>query len=135
MPARALPLARPSLPTPLAAALPIITLTLALVFAAAPARADTSPLITVDAQGFQPKELALPPGKKVKLTIHNKGPLPAEFESYDLSREVIVPPGSRVSVYVGPLEAGRYKFFNDFNQSQTGAVVVKPTEADAQGGQ
>jgi len=124
-------MARPSLLAPSAAVL----LALALVFAAAPARADASPVITIDGQGFQPSELALPPGKKVKLTIHNKGPLPAEFESYDLSREVIVPPGSKVTVYVGPLEAGRYKFFNDFNQSQKGVVVVKPDEADAQGGQ
>jgi len=131
-PSRSLSRVRPSSFAPVAAALIALTLAFAL---AAPARADNAPLITVDAQGFQPKELALPPGKKVKLTIDNKGHLPAEFESYDLSREVVVPPGSKVTVYVGPLKAGRYEFFNDFNQSMRGAVVVKATEADAQGDQ
>ncbi|MEJ2509433.1 MAG: cupredoxin domain-containing protein [Gammaproteobacteria bacterium] len=103
--------------------------------ATARAEAETAPVLTIDGQQFHPKELTLPPGQKVKLTIRNKGSLPAEFESYDLSREVVVPVGGEATVYVGPLEAGRYEFFNDFNQSMRGAVVVKPTDANAPGGQ
>jgi len=122
---------------PLAGAALLWAILLAVALAApvtARAEAEPSPVITIDGQQFQPKELTLPPGQKVKLTIRNKGTLPAEFESYDLSREVVVPAGGEVTVYVGPLEAGRYEFFNDFNQSMRGAVVVKPAEADAPGG-
>ena len=29
-------------------------------------------------------------------------------------------------VYIGPLKAGSYNFFNDFNRSMQGTIVVKP---------
>ena len=61
---------------------------------------------------------------QVKLLIHNQDSLPAEFESYDLSREVVVPGHSSVTVYIGPLSPGRYNFFNDFNHAAQGWVVV-----------
>src|ERR1039457_2510650 len=52
--------------------------------------ADPSVLSIHDNQ-FEPKQLALPAGVKVKLVIRNLDGIPAEFESSDLSREVIVP--------------------------------------------
>lgn len=75
-------------------------------------------------RGFQPTELQVPAATKIKLVIHNDDSMPAEFESYDLSREVVVPGGSRVVVYIGPLDAGRYKFFNDFHPASTGHVIA-----------
>ncbi len=74
---------------------------------------------------FEPRELALPEGVKVKLVIRNLDPAPAEFESFDLSREVIVAGHGEATVYVGPLQAGTYQFFNDFNRAVQGAIVVK----------
>lgn len=120
-----------STPSGLARATSLLaTLLLVAMLAPAGVRADTpSPVLTIDGAGFSPPTVALPPGQKIKLTIRNRGPLPAEFESYDLSREVIVPAGGEVEVYIGPLEAGRYGFFNDFNPSMKGAVIVKPTDA------
>jgi hypothetical protein len=85
-----------------------------------------SPAILVLHDGqFEPRELALPEGVKVKLVIRNQDPAPAEFESFDLSREVIVAGHGEATVYVGPLQAGTYQFFNDFNRAVQGAIVVK----------
>lgn len=75
---------------------------------------------------FTVQELALPANTKVKLVVENQDSMPAEFESYDLSREVVVPGHSSIVVYVGPLPPGKYNFFNDFNHAAQGWVVVAP---------
>lgn len=80
--------------------------------------------LAIKGQTFEPKEFSLPAGVKVELVVRNDDDLPAEFESYDLSREVVVPAHSQVKVYIGPLDAGRYRFFNDFHQASEGWVVV-----------
>lgn len=87
--------------------------------------ADSLPVLVIHGQQFEPGELALPAGTKLKLVIRNQDSLPAEFESSDLSREVIVPANGEVTIYVGPLEPGRYQFFNDFNRAMQGTVVAK----------
>lgn len=87
--------------------------------------ADSLPVLVIHGQQFEPGELALPAGTKLKLVIRNQDSLPAEFESSDLSREVIVPANGEVTIYVGPLEPGRYHFFNDFNRAMQGTVVAK----------
>lgn len=101
----------------------LLTAILLWVAAGAAVAAD---LITLDikAQAFEPKEFSVPVGVKVELVVRNDDDLPAEFESYDLSREVVVPAHSQVKVYIGPLDAGRYRFFNDFHQASEGWVVV-----------
>ncbi|MGA9855055.1 MAG: cupredoxin domain-containing protein [Gammaproteobacteria bacterium] len=80
--------------------------------------------LQIQDQQFTVQELSLPADTKVKLVIHNQDSLPAEFESYDLSREVVVPGHSSVTVYIGPLSPGRYNFFNDFYHAAQGWVVV-----------
>jgi len=87
--------------------------------------ADPLPVLVIHGQQFEPRELALLAGTKLKLVIRNRDALPAEFESYDLSREVLVPANGEVTIYVGPLEPGRYQFFNDFNRAMQGTVVAK----------
>ncbi|HEV2321509.1 MAG TPA: cupredoxin domain-containing protein [Gammaproteobacteria bacterium] len=85
---------------------------------------DGSLTLDIKDRGFVPRELPLPAGVKVELIIRNQDALPAEFESYDLSREIVVPAHGQVKVYIGPLDPGRYRFFNDFYQSAEGWVVV-----------
>jgi plastocyanin len=105
---------------------------IALTFAAAllglgaiPAFADAPPVeIDIKAQAFVPAEIKLPAGVKVELHVVNTDDLPAEFESYDLSREIVVPAHGQVKVFIGPLDPGRYRFFNDFHQESEGYVVV-----------
>src|SRR5680860_1095822 len=72
---------------------------------------------------FEPAELIIPADTKVKLLIDNKDPTSEEFESYELSREKIILGNSAASLYIGPLKAGRYPFFGEFNQSTAKGVV------------
>ncbi len=75
---------------------------------------------------FQPEDLALPAGQKIKLTIVNKDDSAAEFESFELSREKLVPAKGEVTVFVGPLDSGHYAFFDDFHRDTTkGSITVK----------
>ena len=106
------------LPTILAGVFAINSLVLA---------SDESPAILVihDKQ-FNPNKLIIPAGIKVKIVVRNLDAMPAEFESYDLSREVVVPGHGEVTFYVGPVEPGTYQFFNDFNHDMQGSIVAKP---------
>ncbi len=74
---------------------------------------------------FDPGELVIPAGVEVKLVVHNNEAIPIEFESYDLSREIVVPVHGQRTIYIGPLKPGKYSFFNDFNHDMTGTVIAK----------
>ena len=83
--------------------------------------------LTIKDHMFAPTEVTAPAGKKIKLIIENQDATAEEFESYALYREKIVAPGARIVVFVGPLKAGRYEFFGDFNQKTArGWLVVLP---------
>jgi len=104
---------------------PILTAFTLLGGGALSASADLPPVqITIKAQAFTPAEVHVPAGVKVELHIDNSDDLPAEFESTDLSREIVVPAHRQVKVFIGPLDAGRYRFFNDFHQEAEGWVVA-----------
>jgi plastocyanin len=91
------------------------------------ARADDAQArLVIRDHRFEPAELAVPAGKKVKLVIENQDATAEEFESYELNREKVVPARSTVTIYVGPLEPGRYPFFGDFHKDTAqGALVAK----------
>lgn len=75
---------------------------------------------------FEPAELKVPAGSKFKLLVENRDATPEEFESTEFNREKIVPANHSITVYVGPLTAGRYRFFGDFHQDTAqGALVVE----------
>jgi len=94
--------------------------------------ADAPPAILIIHNGqFEPEKLILPSRVKMKLTIRNQDAIPLEFESYDLSREVVIPAHNEVSIYIGPLDPGIYKYFNDLNHAMTGSIEVR--EAAAKG--
>lgn len=73
---------------------------------------------------FDPAELTVPAGAKIKLSIENLDATPEEFESHELNREKIVTGNGTITVFIGPLEAGRYPFFGDFHQETAQGVVV-----------
>lgn len=96
-----------------------------LAFAAGSASAqDAEALLTIKGHRFEPAELTVPAGKKVKLTIENQDDTAEEFESYELNREKVVPPKAKVTVYVGPLKPGRYPFFGDFHKDTAKGVLI-----------
>ena len=81
--------------------------------------------IVIKDHQFHPARLEVPAGTRVKLHVDNQDPTPEEFESYELNREKVITGNSAVVVYVGPLEAGEYAFFGDFNpQTAQGILVV-----------
>lgn len=73
---------------------------------------------------FEPAELKVPAGQKVKLVIHNQDSSAEEFESATLRREKLVPAGQKVVVFIGPLKAGSYPFFGEFNQATAKGTVI-----------
>jgi hypothetical protein len=93
--------------------------------ATGPALADEASFaITIKDHRFEPHTLQVPAGKRIVLLIHNADPTPEEFESYELNREKIVPGGSDLKIYIGPLNAGIYPFFGDFNQATAQGKII-----------
>ena len=100
-------------------------LTALLIGTAVPALADEKMSITMRDDGFAPAELQVPAGTKIELSIKNEQKSAAEFESQALRREKVIPPGTTATVYVGPLQPGRYEFFDDFKPNNRGFLVAK----------
>lgn len=106
----------------------ITTTVLALLLFVTPAaRAEDRQieLIAKDGQ-FTPSVIEVTSGEKVELVIKNEGHEAEEFESIDLKREKVIPPGKSVNVKLGPLKPGTYTYFGDFHpETARGKLVVK----------
>lgn len=75
---------------------------------------------------FSPAELKVPANTKVKLLVENQDATPEEFESHDLNREKVIQGRSRATIYVGPLQPGRYRFFGEFHEATAqGAIIAE----------
>jgi plastocyanin domain-containing protein len=99
---------------------------LAILFAGTVQAETPEYQVVIKDHRFSPSNIDVPAGQKVKLIVENQDPTPEEFESHDLNREKIVPGGSKIIIYVGPLEAGSYKFFGEFNpKTAHGTLTVK----------
>jgi plastocyanin len=100
----------------------------ALVFVASSAFAADPPSFELVLKGhkFQPAELTVPAGERIKLVVKNQDATAAEFESHDFKAEKVVPPGGEVSLLIGPLKAGSYRFYDEFHEkSAQGKLIVK----------
>jgi cupredoxin-like protein len=80
--------------------------------------------LTIKDHKFEPTELTVPANTKFKVLVSNQDSTPSEFESSDFNREKIVLPRGEITVFVGPLDKGRYKFFDDFHQDTGQGVLV-----------
>ena len=80
--------------------------------------------LTIRDHRFEPAELVVPAGQKIKLEVENQDATPEEFESYELNREKVVPAKGTVVIFVGPLKPGRYPFFGDFNKDSAKGVLI-----------
>ena len=101
-------------------------LTALLIAVAVPALAQESKVsISIRDDGFAPAEIEVPAGQKIELSIKNEQKSAAEFESHALRREKVIPPGATGTVYVGPLQPGRYEFFDDFRPNNRGFLVAQ----------
>jgi Cupredoxin-like domain len=80
--------------------------------------------IAIQGRSFVPAVLSVPADTQFKLIVANKNAKPSEFESFSLHREQVVTPGSETTVFLGPLAAGRYGFFDDFQAGVKGTLEV-----------
>lgn len=95
------------------------------VWAAQPAQAD-EPVFEIEMKdgAITPLRLEAPAKTRFKIIVKNTGQLPAEFESTELRKEVVVPPGGSAPLIIRTLDAGEYKFFDDFQPGAPPAVLV-----------
>lgn len=78
---------------------------------------------------FQPSVIYVPAGEKVKLLVLNQDPSPEEFESFSLNREKVILGKGKASLFVGPLEPGKYEFFGEYNpDSAQGVLIALPED-------
>ena len=109
-------LSRPCLAVALAASL----------FCGWAAAAEPEFTIVIRNHRFEPAELKVPSGQRVKLVVDNQDGTPEEFESHSLNREKVIPGGKKATIYVGPLKPGRYNFFGEYNEKTAqGALVAE----------
>ncbi len=96
----------------------------ALVAGGPPAHAEDLPTLVFHNHRFEPDRIEVPAGAKFQLHVKNTDDSADEFESVDLNREKLVAPGQTITVFLGPLPAGEYKFFGDFHQATAQGVLV-----------
>ena len=88
--------------------------------------ADDVYTIQIKGHRFEPAELTVPAGKKVKLIVENNDATPEEFESHELNREKVIAGNSKGTIYIGPLSPGKYPYFGEFNAATAqGSIIAK----------
>lgn len=107
---------------------PVLLLTLAL-----PAVAELNVFeLHIKDHLFQPSVLYVPAGEKVKLLVLNQDPSPEEFESFSLNREKVILGNGKATLFVGPLQPGRYDFFGEYNPDSAQGVLIALPEHEWQ---
>ena len=86
--------------------------------------ADPEFNLQITGHRFEPTELRVPANTRVKITVQNQDATPEEFESHALNREKLIPAGSKVAIYIGPLKPGRYEYFGEFNPTSAKGVIL-----------
>jgi plastocyanin len=87
---------------------------------------DPSYTLTIKDHRFEPAQLLVPAGKKIRLLVRNQDSTAEEFESHDLKREKIIPGNSEATITIGPLKPGVYRFVGEFHESTAkGSIVAK----------
>lgn len=75
---------------------------------------------------FEPATLTVSANAPVKLRVKNTTANPIEFESFELNRERVVPPGGAITVFLPSLSPGTYHFFDDFHHDvPQGTLIAK----------
>lgn len=103
-----------------------VSIALATWLAAGAFAAENEVTLVIKDHRFEPSEVKVPSGQKIKLVVHNQDAAAEEFESHKLNREKVIPGGAKATIYIGPLAPGRYPFYGEFNEKTAqGAVVAE----------
>ena len=73
---------------------------------------------------FEPAAINVNAGAPVQLTVVNQSESAIEFESFELNRERVVPPGGSIVVRLPKLDPGQYHFFDDFHHEVTQGTIT-----------
>ncbi len=73
---------------------------------------------------FYPTEMKVPADIKFKLIIENQDNAPEEFDSFDLNREKVIFGGRKATLFIGPLEAGEYQYFGEYNPNTARGKII-----------
>ena len=60
---------------------------------------------------------------RAPIILPESGPTFKEFESYELNREKVIAGDSKAVIFIGPLDAGDYPFFGEFNPKTAQGVI------------
>jgi plastocyanin len=102
----------------------VLTPLLLLFIEAAAGAAEPEVKLVIQDHRFQPAELTVPAGKKIRLAIENRDATAEEFESKALDREKVIAGKSSTTLFVGPLAPGRYPFVGEYHEATAKGVVV-----------
>jgi hypothetical protein len=98
---------------------------LALAGSAAVAQQAGEIHVTYSNGQFQPSELRIAADKPFVLRIKNLDAKAMEFESKSLRVEKVVAAKGEGTINVRALKAGRYEFYDDFNEKARGMLVAQ----------
>jgi len=87
-----------------------------LLAVGAASAADPAFKLTLRDHRFEPAELVVPAGQKIKLEVENQDATPEEFESYELNREKVVPAKATIVISCGAIEARPLSLFRRLQQ-------------------
>jgi plastocyanin len=103
----------------------IILVAVALGGIVSVAQAGDDVAITIKDHRFEPAEITVPAGQKVT-SVTNQDATPEEFDSDDLDIEKVIAGQQSATIQVGPLDAGRYEFHDEYHEDTAkGAIMVK----------
>lgn len=102
----------------------IVLLTLTEGVGVAAHAADPEMVLTIKNHRFEPAELKVPAGQRIKLVVHNQDTTPEEFDSKPLKSERVIPGGAKASVFIGPLKPGRYPFAGEYHEDTAQGTVI-----------
>ena len=105
-----------------AAAQTMLTI-LASGVAAVPAHAAEPIALIFRQHRFYPDHITVAAGERFRIIVQNTDDTADEFESTDLNREKLVAAGGHATVFLGPLNAGSYRFFGDFHPDTAQGVI------------
>ena len=81
-------------------------------------------ILVIKNHTFEPAEIKIPAGKKIKLIVHNQDSTLEEFHSDDLKREKVILGGKKATLSIGPLKAGSYNFMGEFHEATAKGRVI-----------
>ena len=92
---------------------------------AANAQSATEIQLSYKDKKFDPAEISAPANTPIVIKLKNLDAKAMEFESKTLKVEKVVAASSDATINVRPLKPGRYEFYDDFNESARGVLVVE----------